>query len=357
MNIDQGQVLVDIAQSVRSLGNRLTANQTVSNKKTTFDASNADAYLKWMLDMDDIHLTLDQDDNQTLWAASQLLKGPALDYFRETRKTHPTWALFKAAMDARYEYLNPVARSKQKIRNALQHTNESVTDFSERLRTLAKQAFVDRLNEKEVAETLVNAFINGLRYRRLQEKIGRKMPKTLDDAHKLATEEQRVREQLTLYKDNSTAPEPMDCSAITKDTLEKRLDKVTETLADVCQILMANYSQQPQQQQQRQQGRPGHQGPPHFQVQPQVNQRYQQPPHGRPPPQFQGRHNPQTPRQPQFGQPSHRTNGNAPQDYRWTPDKPICHYCGNVGHIQRACRKRAAAMSTGTSRPPPQSGN
>ena len=214
MNIDQGQVLVDIAQSVRSLGNRLTANQTVSNKKTTFDGSNADAYLKWMLDMDDIHLTLDQDDNQTLWAASQLLKGPALDYFRETRKTHTSWALFKAAMDARYEHLNPVAPSKQKIRNALQHTNESVTDFSEQLRTLAKQAFVDRSNEKEVAETLVNAFNNGLRGRRLQEKIGRKMPKTLEDAHKLATEEQRVREHLTLYKDNSTAPELMDCSAM-----------------------------------------------------------------------------------------------------------------------------------------------
>ena len=171
---------------------------------------------------------------------------------------------------------------------------------------LAKQAFVDRLNEEEVAEISVNAFINGLRDRRLQEKIGRKMPKTLEDAHKLATEERRVREHLTLYKDNSTAPEPMDCSAITKDTLEKRLDKVTETLADVCHILMAN-SKQPQQQQQRQQGRPGHQGPPHFQVQPQVNQRYRQPPHGRPPPQFQGRHNPQ----PKFGQPPHRTNGNA----------------------------------------------
>ena len=241
MSIDPGhQVLLDIAQSLKSLGNRLTANQTVSNKKTTFDGSNADAYLKWMLDMEDIHLTLNKGDNQTLWAASQLLKGPALDFFRDTRKTHTTWALLKTAMDARYEHLNPVARSKQKIRNALQHTNESVTDFAERIRTLAKQAFIDRLDEKEVSEALVNAFINGLRDRRLQEKIGRKMPKTLPHAHELALEEQRVREHLTLFKDNSTAaPEPMDCSAITKDNLEKRLDKVTETLADVCQILTA----------------------------------------------------------------------------------------------------------------------
>ena len=46
VTVDQGQVLLDIAQSVRSLGNRLTANQTVSNKKATFDGSNADAYLK-----------------------------------------------------------------------------------------------------------------------------------------------------------------------------------------------------------------------------------------------------------------------------------------------------------------------
>ena len=89
VTVDQGQVLLDIAQSVRSLGNRLTANQTVSNKKATFDGSNADAYLKWMLDMDDIHLTLNQDDNQTLWAASQLLKGPALDFFRDTPKNLP----------------------------------------------------------------------------------------------------------------------------------------------------------------------------------------------------------------------------------------------------------------------------
>ena len=303
MSIDPGhQVLLDIAQSVKSLGNRLTANQTVSNKKTTFDGSNADAYLKWMLDMEDIHLTLNKDDNQTLWAASKLLKGPALDFFRDTRKTHTTWALFKTAMDARYEHLNPVARSKQKIRNALQHTNESVTDFAERIRTLAKQAFIDRLDEKEVSETLVNAFINGLRDRRLQEKIGRKMPKTLPHAHELALEEQRVREHLTLFKDNSTAaPEPMDCSAITKDNLEKRLDKVTETLADVCQILTAQ-NQQPQQRQQNQQYQRPPQQQARFQVHPQVNQQYRQHPHGMPQRQFQGHQTSQPPHHPPIQQ-------------------------------------------------------
>ena len=370
VTVDQGQVLLDIAQSVRSLGNRLTANQTVSNKKATFDGSNADAYLKWMLDMDDIHLTLNQDDNQTLWAASQLLKGPALDFFRDTRKTHPTWALFKTAMDARYDHLNPVARSKQKIRNALQHTNESVTDFAERIRTLAKPAFKDRSNEKEVAETLVNAFLNGLRDRRLQEKIGRKMPKTLEEAHRLAIEEQRVREHLTFFKDNSSAaPEPMDCSAVTKDNLEARLDKVTETLADVCQILTAQTQQPPPPQHHQNRPNQQYQGPPQrpsqFQVHPQVNQRYHQRPPGRPPgmpqQQFQGRQGYHPPRHPQPGRPLHGSNSNPPQDYRWTADnKPVCHYCGNIGHVQRACRKRAAATGAPTPQPPrptPQSGN
>lgn len=77
-------VLQEIAQSVKSLGNRQTVGQIIELKKVSFDGSSADAFSKWLLLMDDIYLSIDKDDAQMMFAA---LKGTALDYFVTTDLT------------------------------------------------------------------------------------------------------------------------------------------------------------------------------------------------------------------------------------------------------------------------------
>lgn len=212
------KLLSEIGESVRSLRYQMRAEHTVKGRKTIFDGTNADMFGQWILEGDDMFETLNQDDSQTLWAASQLLKGSALDYYRQNRRLFPTWEQFKTAMIERYSYLNPAARSKQKLRQAIQNNNENVTEFAERIKSLAQQAYANKLAETEVIEIITNSFINGLKDRRLQESVARKMPKSLQEAHDAAVHEQRIREHLRFFKDNTPSAEPMDCDTINKSS-------------------------------------------------------------------------------------------------------------------------------------------
>ena len=191
------------------------------------------------------------------------------------------------------------------------------------------------------------------------------MPKNLGEALEFANSELRLRDHLKQFTDHSRSnipvPEPMDCSALSagkplQDQLDK-LEQATQALVGISQILAT--SQQPQQfHQQQGQSQQQHQVRgrnqfQQFQVQPQISQQYQQQPTGptrppgRPPPMFR-----QAQRNQPIG-PSIGSDRDNPQGYRWTPDhKPICHYCGHIGHVQRACRKKAAAMNI-PNRPPP----
>ena len=383
------EILLDIADSVKSLRNGVLASTTVKNaiqlvqnKTTGFDGSNAADFTKWLAEMEGIHKTLGNDENQTLWAASQLLRGPALAYFQKIRNTCTDWATLKGNFLTRYANLNPADKAKRQLKGAVQQKGESPTDFAERISTLAQQAYSDRLQEKEVVETITYAFINGLRDRRLQESVARKQPENIEKAHDFAVNELLLRDHLTQFTDNSRQqppPEPMDCSAVSQNdaiqTHLNHLDQVTKTLANISQVLTYRQNEQQEQQQRQQatgsqptqfQQRPYQpprqpQGNQQYQVQPQVSQQYQPHPSGPPPQRPPGM--PQLFRQSPRQNPSFGRLPNPSQIYQWTPDhRPICHFCGNVGHIHRVCRKKAAAMSAQSQvlppPPPPQrSGN
>ena len=342
LNMDMS-ILADLARSVKKLGSSQTVRDALDARKVVFDGSNADIFAKWLQVMDDIHVELDHDDAQTLAAASLTLKGSAFDFYRETKRQVATWTQLKDALITRYAHLNPAPRSKQKIKTALQQANETISDFAERIRTLGHQAYSDRLEEKEVTEILTNAFINGLRDRRLQENVARKMPPTLAEAYKHALHEQQVREHISLFKDNTSAPEPMDCDVVTKDRdeLKDKLNQVTEDINNIKQILLTQLAAA---QAQNSSTTPTPRPTGQFQVQPQVRQHYG----GR-----QGN------MQGQGGNGQNRTN-NRPQSqgYQWTTDnRPICHYCGLAGHVQRACRKRRADYDAGQRHQQQQQGN
>ena len=367
MGEESKDILLDIAESVKSLRNGVLATTTVQNaiqqvqnqnKTTGFDGSNAGDFTRWLAEMEGIHKTLNKDENQTLWAASQLLKGPALAHFQTIRNDCPDWATLKAHFLIRYANLNPADKAKRQLKAAVQQKGESPTDFAERITTLAKQAYQDRLQEKEVIETITYTFINGLRDRRLQESVARKQPPSIDKAHEYAVSELLLRDHLAQFTDNSRVqppPEPMDCSTVSntkaiRDHLS-HLDQVTKTLADISQVLTYRQNEQQQQQapqqpraqpQQHQQSLYPPRQPRPYQVQPQVSQQYQPQPSGPPfrppgmPPLFrQGGRQQTAPGRPP----------NPAQLYQWTPDnKPICYFCGNIGHVHRVCRKKAAAM-------------
>ena len=117
---DSKQILLKIAESVNSLNNGVIVSQTIRNKQTRFDGSNAEDFTKWLAEMDDIHRSLGKDERQTIWAASQLLKGPALTYFQNIRNQCPDWATLKGHLLSRYSNLNPAEKAKRQLKTAVQ---------------------------------------------------------------------------------------------------------------------------------------------------------------------------------------------------------------------------------------------
>lgn len=340
------QMANQLTECVTSLGNKLTLVHTIGQqKKSTFDGTNADNFLKWVAEVDNIYLETNRDERQTIWAAAQLLRGFALEYYHDIAANVHTWEDLKASMTEFFSYLSPDVQSKQKLRNIVQKPNESVPQYAERLRTLAKHAYGGREAEREVIETIAHAFINGLRDRRLQEKVARKMPTTLQEAYSHAMQEIKIDDHISMFADHSNEQviEPMDISAVSAkpDPLQTQLNKV----ADLLQVLVQKENQRPQT----------------YQVSPQVNQQYrhasqqhQRPPY---PPRFPPNHGQKSPPK-DHTQPRVPKNDGPLPDYRWTPDrKPICHFCGNIGHIQRVCRKKMAAQGRLPTHPARESEN
>ena len=124
MSEDFKQILLKIAESVNGLNNGVIVSQTIRNKQTSFDGSNANDFTKWLAERDDIHRSLGKDERQTLWAASQLLKGPALTYFQNIRNQCPDWATLKGHLLSRYSNLNPAEKANRQLKTAVQQKGD-----------------------------------------------------------------------------------------------------------------------------------------------------------------------------------------------------------------------------------------
>ena len=146
--------------------------------------------------------------------------------------------------------------------------------------------------------------------------------------------------------------EPMDCSAVTKTSDQTNSD-LTEVKDLLKVLVMKDFQVQPQQSpktapqvqppsQQRQYQQQNHyQTPPpqHYRPPPQHTRPYF---HTQPPPQTSYRSGP-TRGYPPEQRPQPLMSDFRLQPYRWTPDKrPICAFCGKVGHKYRVCRKLAS---------------
>ena len=126
-------------KSMSALSSRMTLALSIGQKQK-FDGLNGDQFSKWVSAVDLIHMEVDRDDKQTLWAASQLLGGSALDFYQSVASTLESWEHLKRLMKSRYHYLDDSDTAKQKLLTFTQRSNESIPQYAERLQSLARQA-------------------------------------------------------------------------------------------------------------------------------------------------------------------------------------------------------------------------
>ena len=95
-----------IIKCVNALGNQLTLVHSIGAQRTKsqFDGLSADQFLKWLAEVDNIYLEVDRDDKQTIWAASQLLRGSALEYYHDVATSLGSWEHLKTLMHAHYHH-------------------------------------------------------------------------------------------------------------------------------------------------------------------------------------------------------------------------------------------------------------
>ena len=323
-----------IIKCVNALGNQLTLVHSIGAQRTKsqFDGLSADQFLKWLAEVDNIYLEVDRDDKQTIWAASQLLRGSALEYYHDIATSLGSWEHLKTLMHAHYHHLHDADMAKQKLRTITQRQKETIPQYTDRLKLLAKQAYGTTIDESSVKEIITKAFINGIIHRKLQERVASKRPKTLKEAYDIAMDKTKLMTELALYTDHSKSEtEPMDCSAVSDQKSE------LSEVKDLLKILVER------------EDRPVQSQPPQrYQVQsltqPQTSHqnRFSDARGDRYPPQRQ-------PQRPSPAPARYPPQGRPPRNvYQWTPDnRPICFYCGIPGHVHRVCRKKQHA-----SRPP-----
>ena len=102
-----------LCEAIKTIAHNGNLDHEIKRARTIFDGSSADAFAKWMTEMDAIQRTL-KDNSDTIWAAQQLFTGPALDSTRDLSGTHKTWNEFNAALSENFAHLNPTAHCKKK---------------------------------------------------------------------------------------------------------------------------------------------------------------------------------------------------------------------------------------------------
>ena len=211
-----------IIKCVNALGNQLTLVHSIGAQRTKsqFDGLSADQFLKWLAEIDNIYLEVDRDENPTTWAASQPLRGSALEYYHHVAPSLGSWDHLKTLMHAHYHHLHDADMAKQ-LRTITQRQKETIPQYTDRLKLLAKQAYGTTVDEYSVKEIITKAFINGIIHRKLQERIASKRPKTLKEAYNIAMDKTKLMTELSLYTDHSKSEtKPMDCSAVSDQKSE-----------------------------------------------------------------------------------------------------------------------------------------
>ena len=140
-----------LCEAIKTIAQNGNLDHEIKRARTNFDGSSADTFAKWMTEIDAIHRAL-KDDSDTIWAAQQLLTGPAIDSAGDLLGTHTTWSEFKAALSEQSAHLNTAAHCKNKLKNTIQQNDENISGFRTRIKNLAQHAYPETLDESNVIE-------------------------------------------------------------------------------------------------------------------------------------------------------------------------------------------------------------
>lgn len=340
--LTEGELIVkqmqDVVQEIRAQG--LTQNVR------TFNGESSTKFHDWVRDMDSIYCTTDDERMRLL--ATRTLCGPAGKFACRLINEKPTisWRELRLKLRERYSEFQDPYCAQMKLRQLKQHAGELVQNFSERIQTIASEAF-DNISTPEAQRFLVEVFQKGVANDRLARSLIHKKFDKLQSAVDFACSEQQTDRTFQMCRGpTALTEEPMDIDVVrtsgsTKiDKLENSLEELSAKLNVVTDQVLAF-----QQHSHRQQPitRPTHynnrNSTPNFNPNrqntsfyrsrvPQTSQRFEYPRRT----QFTRQ---QTPVQGQSQQQHNRSQ------YKWTSDgRPICVFCSRIGHTQRNCRAK-----------------
>ena len=240
-------------------------------------------FQEWVRDVERVGTALEADNERYRALALQSLKGPAADYLSRILKTNQWlgWNQIKQRLAAQYSDQGDAHIALQKLRRLTQQKSESVQNFGERVLAMAEDAYPNEdLLNPFIQTILIETLTDGVIEDSTARRIIRDRPNTFARALRLATDEQQANRAFNIRR----REDPMDVDLVAGGR-DNTLTEIQQNL-DVLTTQMAGIMEIKS---------------------------------------------------------GKQTKPNTIK-FKWTEDgKPICHYCGKVGHLQQKCFSKRKA--------------
>ena len=119
------------------------------------------------------------------------------------------WAQLKEQLAVRFSDVTDAQMALSLLRRVKQKQGESIQNYSERILSLAEEAYNNQGGEA-VERQFIDIFVDGLTNDQLKMKILREQPNTLQGAVATATNEQNLRARVQMSHQGSNVPTPME---------------------------------------------------------------------------------------------------------------------------------------------------
>lgn len=203
-NVDVGQAFQGLANQMAGLTNAMGAHG-ISQLVEPFSGEPS-KFREWIKAIEKYAILTQANQDRVKMIAFQASKGAVSDFIRRYMATNPNhdWDRLKAELTARFSEVTDPQVAFTLLRQVKQKHNENVQVYAERLLTLAEEAFQGQAGGIQGAERqLVGFFTDGLRDPPLRLKIMRDNPPTLQQAVRIATQEQNLRKRFSLRGQDS----------------------------------------------------------------------------------------------------------------------------------------------------------
>ena len=240
----------------------------------------------WVKDVEKAGIALNADDQRYKSLVLQTLRGPAGDFVTRLIRVDPNipWPGICQALYDQYSDINDTQLAIQKLRRLTQNAGESIQNFAMRVMVLADDAYAGHdMNNPLIQSALIETLVDGVRDNGVARKLIRENPDKFEKA--VAVAEQQATRAFNIRR----REEPMDVNLVSQDDsnseITQRLDKLVDAVG---QLLVKDKNSKKETQNKGKQG--------------------------------------------------------GKTRFKWTEDgKPICHYCGKIGHTQSKCFSKKKA--------------